>query len=326
MDAVKNNPDISVIIPCFNEKEYIKAAIESFLMQESDCGLEIIIIDGQSNDGTIDIIKSISDERVILIENPQKTTPYALNLGIKKSRGQYILIAGAHAIYPKNLIQTKYNFLEQHSEYCCCGCSLLTIPSNSSAKSKAISLALSSSFGVGSSHFRTGVDLVKEVDTVAFGMYRKEVFKKVGLFDTQLTRNQDDEFNARLKKEKFKIALLPNPIIKYFGRSKLSQLSKMMYQYGLFKPIVNKKIGSATTLRQFAPPLLILTLPISILPYFIFILSALIQSLKENRNILVAVFFTTSIVHMHFSYGFGYIVGLVKIILKKKNYFVTSSR
>ncbi|MDP7319713.1 MAG: glycosyltransferase family 2 protein [Bacteriovoracaceae bacterium] len=326
MANVKSNPQVSIIIPCYNEKNYIEAAINSFLNQNGNIDLEIIIVDGQSNDGTINIINSIKDNRVRVIDNPNKTTPFALNLGIKNALGDFILIAGAHSIYPNNLIKTQVSFLKNNSDFSCCGCNLQTIAPDNSAKSQGISHALSSSYGVGSSHFRTGVNSTKEVDTVAFGLYRKEVFDKVGLFDTQLTRNQDDEFNARLTKSKFKIALLPNPIIKYFGRKELSKLSKMMYQYGLFKPIVNKKIGSATTIRQFAPPFLVLTLPISILPYLLFLLTALVSNFKKHKRINIAFYFTVSIVTMHLSYGIGYLIGLTKVTFGKNKYAVSSSR
>ena len=92
-----------------------------------------------------------------------------------------------------------------------------------------------------------------QVDTVPFGCYRKDVFDRIGLYDTDLVRNQDDELNARLVKHGGRIYLLPNLVVDYFARDTIKKTGKMFYQYGLYKPLVNKKLGSPATLRQFFP-------------------------------------------------------------------------
>src|SRR6185369_50906 len=118
---------------------------------------------------------------------------------------------------------------------------------------------LSHPFGIGNARYRLGAKEPVEVDTVPYGCYKRSVFERIGLFDEHLIRNQDDEFNARLKKNGGKIFLIPSLKIDYFARPALAKLSKMYYQYGLFKPLVNLKIGTPSAGRQLVPPLFVLT-------------------------------------------------------------------
>jgi glycosyltransferase involved in cell wall biosynthesis len=323
-----SNPSLTVVIPCLNEENYIKDTINSFLGQDCKYDFEILIMDGGSTDNTVSIVNSFSkNEKVRLINNPNKTTPYALNLGIQNSKYNHILIAGAHAFYPSSLLKTLLNYLRDNDEFSCVGSMLKTSPADSTYKSQAISDSSSSPFAVGNSLFRIGVNSPLSVDTVAFGCYKKEVFDEVGLFDTDLTRNQDDEFNARLIKHGHKIALLPDPVIEYYARNSLKKLQKMFYQYGLFKPIVNKKLQCRVSYRQFAPPVFVFSLILSVMisfiskepvflavvcPYFIFLILAFFSNFKNNKNLIIAGFFTFSIVIIHLSYGMGFLKGVYK--------------
>ena len=99
-----------------------------------------------------------------------------------------------------------------------------------------------------------------ETDTVPFGCYKREVFEKTGPFDTDLVRNQDDEFNGRLLNLGGKIYLIPQVIINYTARDTICKMRHMYYQYGLYKPLVNKKLGAPATVRQFFPLLFLIAL------------------------------------------------------------------
>jgi hypothetical protein len=91
------------------------------------------------------------------------------------------------------------------------------------------------------------------VDTVPFGCYRRELFARLGGFDEDLIRNQDDEFNARLIQQGGKVMLLPDLTARYYARPTLRQLARMYFQYGLFKPLVARKVGRVMTIRQLVP-------------------------------------------------------------------------
>ena len=246
---------VSIIIPCRNEEAFIGKVLENIVHQDYPADLtEVFVIDGKSNDKTAEIIKGYSEKHSFIhyLENPQKIVPFALNKAIKQSSGEIIIRMDAHAVYPNNYVS---KLVEGLADYKCenVGGVWITKPGNDSVKAKAIALATSHPFGIGNAYYRLPNQKPKEVDTVPFGCYSRNVFDKIGYFDEELTRNQDDEFNARLIKNGGKIYLLPEIQIIYFAREKLRKISKMFYQYGLYKPLVNLKIGKPATLRQFAP-------------------------------------------------------------------------
>jgi hypothetical protein len=222
------------------------------------------------------------------------------------------------------------------------GAQCRTLPVNQTAVAIAIAEALGSSFGVGNSMFRIGIVEDTETDTVPFGCFRREVFEKVGSYDTELIRNQDDELNARIINSGGKIVLLAGTTFDYYARDSFAKLFKMYYQYGLYKPLVNKKLGSPATLRQFIPPLFVMGLilgailsiflPIIGIIYGVIIMLYIVAGmtigikLARKHQLLALVFampFTFFILHL--SYGIGYIHGIFKLLLKQ-SFNVTINR
>lgn len=324
---------ISIICPIYNEEHYITQCIDSILSQDYPKeNMEIIIVDGMSTDNTRSIVKNYIEKYpfIFLIDNPEKVVPYAMNRGIQASKGEIIIRLDAHAIYPKNYFSTLVKNLK-NLKADNVGAICRTLPAKNTSKCKAIAAALSTSFGMGNSHFRIGAKEVMQVDTVPFGCYRKDVFERIGLYDNELIRNQDDELNARLIKNGGKIYLIPDIIIDYFARDNIKKTAKMFYQYGLYKPLVNKKLGSPATLRQFFPLLfvigLIIGLPIcciwrQLLPIYVgviclYFLLACIFSLRSSLNIIQIIYQITTYFTIHLSYGWGYLVGVYKILFKK---------
>jgi len=322
---------VSVIVPCRNEEKYIEGLLNNILNQDYPSEfLQVLIVDGLSTDRTTEIIKCFIEKHkhIKLLENCHKTVPYGLNQGLKSATGEVIIRIDAHSIYPNNYISELVSHLFDLKADNVGGV-WETTPASQTIIASAIAVATSSAFGIGNAHYRLANNAVRQVDTVPFGCYRREVFDKIGLFDEDLTRNQDDEFNGRLINAGGRIFLIPNLKIIYFSRSTLSKMSKMFYQYGLFKPLVNKKLGSPATIRQLVPPifvLLLLSLPISLInpiiaaiffsaltAYFTLSIavsiSICIRQKKIELFILPMVFFL-----IHLSYGFGYLVGIVKFI------------
>ncbi len=329
---------ISIIIPIYNEEKYIQSCVNSVLLQDYPHDfIEILFIDGISTDNTREIIKDFAAKYkfVRLIDNPDKIVPHAINIGIKASVGDIIIRIDAHCVYPANYISTLVdNLIELNADNV--GGVILTKPANSSAIAKAISTAMSHPFGVGNAFFRIGCKKVKEVDTVPFGCFRRTLFDRIGFFDTDLVRNQDDEFNARIIKNKGKIFLIPGIEITYYARDQISKVGQMFYQYGLFKPLVNRKIGYSATIRQFIPLLFVSGLILSILigliitsellltialvlTYFLFsFCCSMTESIRQKslRNlILLPVVFLV----IHVSYGWGYMIGIFRFLILGKN-------
>ena len=321
---------LSVICPIYNEEKYIAKCIDSILAQDyPKDDLEVIFVDGMSTDRTRDIVNEyIAKYQFIrLIDNPRRIVPPAMNIGVKASRGDIIVRLDAHAIFPSNYLSHLVLYLNELDADNVGGV-CRTLPADDSIVGRGIAHVWSSRFGMGNSDFRIGVDSIKEVDTVPFGCFRRDLFERIGYFDEELIRNQDDEFNGRIIKNGGKIYLLPHLVIDYYARDKVSKVYKMFYQYGLFKPLVNKKLGSPATIRQFFPLLFVLGLifgPISFIISNIFIwiylsviclyfLLATYFSSKNSikfRDILISnwIYFV-----VHFAYGWGYINGIIKLM------------
>lgn len=324
---------LSVICPIYNEERYIRKCIESILAQDyPKNNLEVIFADGMSTDRTREIITEYTAKYpwIRIIDNPRRIVPPALNAAIAASKGDIIMRLDAHAEYPNDYFSTLVKGLEDYGADNIGGI-CITLPVNEFAKSKAIAYVLSSKFGMGNSDFRTGVSKPKETDTVPFGCWHREVFDKIGYFDNDLVRNQDDEFNGRLRKHGGKIIVLPEVKIKYYARDSIKKVWRMFYQYGLFKPLVNKKLGSPATIRQLFPPLfvigLILGLALSIIwklfiwiylsVIILYILLDVIFSFKDNAPIKESLYRLIIYPCVHIAYGMGYVSGLWRIIIHK---------
>lgn len=328
---------ISVICPIYNEEKYIGSFIKSILKQDYPKeDMEILLVDGRSKDKTREIILEFEEKNpcIHLVDNPQQTVPYAMNYGIEYAKGDIIIRLDAHAEYPSNyfsVLAQRLNELEGAENV---GGVCVTLPCNTTATAISVAECLSNKFGMGNSYFRVGAKEIMSVDTVPFGCFRKSLFKRIGQYDTDMIRNQDDELNGRIIKNGGKIYLLPDVKIKYFARDKISKVRRMFYQYGLYKPLANKKLGAPATIRQFFPLLFVLGLVFGLILSLIFpilfpfylgvivlhLLIGVIEGIKSAKKtgcagciwIMPYIF-----MNMHISYGVGYLKGIYNIAFHK---------
>ena len=328
----------SIIIPVLNEEMFIEECIDSVVSNTDDIEkMEIIIVDGGSEDNTVEIVKKISSkyQNVILLHNPKKITPISLNLGIKESSGEFIVRLDAHALYSKNYVNKCIQVLENSDENIGnVGGFIETKSTNSSIFSRAVSLCLSSIFGVGISKFRISKPTKKEfVDTVPFGCFRRSLFDEIGFFNEEEPRNEDLEFNQRILRADKKIILDPDIHSTYFSRSTLNKLFSQQFDNG--KIVTNKYRGKESfhKLRHFVPLLFftyLLSIPffslfentyfteanLYLYPGFLYLILNVSFSIfiaLRNKDILlfpslIFVFFV-----IHFSYGLGSFFGLFQI-------------
>ena len=324
---------LSVICPIYNEEKFIARCIESILEQDyPKDDLEVLLVDGMSKDRTREIASDYIAKYpyIRIVDNPKQIAPCAMNIGVKAAKGDMIIRLDAHAIFPSNYFSVLVNKL---NELCAdnVGGVCRTLPVNDSVVCQSIAAVLSSRFGMGNSYFRVGAKEVMQVDTVPFGCWRKEIFDRIGYFDEELIRNQDDEFNGRIIKNGGKIYLIPDLVIDYYARDTEKKVYKMFYQYGVFKPLVNKKLGSPATIRQFFPLCFVLGLFGGlILGFFskwilwaylgvllLYFLLATYYSLKDSKNIKRVLVQDWTYFVVHFGYGWGYMNGLYKLAFNK---------
>ncbi|MEA3314868.1 MAG: glycosyltransferase family 2 protein [Campylobacterota bacterium] len=330
-----SSKEISIIIPCLNEERYISSCLDSILNSDYNQEyMEILVVDGMSEDNTREIVKEYEKKHnyVKLIDNIKKTAPIAMNIGINNSVGEFIFIISAHAKYDKNYFSKLVeNIIELDAS--CVGPLLITDVKNKTKKSNSIKKVLSHKLGVGNASFRTGSDEIKEVDTVAFGCYKRDVFDKYGLYDERLTRNQDIELNKRIKNGGGKIYLIPNITCTYFAREDFSLLAKNNFDNGRWNILTAyyTKTLNSLSLRHFIPLLFVLSiiLPIfliivnikfifvSFLSFILHFIAILLVSIKINDKETTVFNIINSFYTLHFSYGVGSIKGIIDIIIKK---------
>lgn len=255
-------PRVTIILPCRNEERYIGSCLASILACDyPQDRLEVLVVDGMSTDRTRERVAACVAEhpRVRLLDNPRQTAPAALNAGLRAATGDIIMRMDAHVVYPASYVRQLVAGLEETGADNVGGV-IKTLPADETPVARAIAIGLSHRLGVGNSYFRVGAATRRVVNSLAFGCYRREVFDRIGLFDEELIRNQDDEFNFRLIKHGGRIVLLPEVVARYYARASLRQVARMFYQYGYFKPLVASKVGRVMTVRQLVPALFIVGL------------------------------------------------------------------
>lgn len=320
-------PKVSVIIPARNEEKFIEKCIESFLTCDYPKELiEVIVVDGMSEDRTREIVTEISrrDDRVLLVHNERKITPVALNIGVKASKGEYIFFSGAHSEMPSDYISRCIKHaIETGADNV--GGVMKTEPRVESAVGIAISKVLSSPLGVGGAKFRTGVSKPTEVDTVPFGCYKREVFDRIGYFNEKLVRNQDIEFNLRLKRAGGKIILFPDIELTYYSRSTFKELWKNNFANGFWIITGAKYADNPFSIRHLIPLVFVLTLLIGIVFWVFFsiigkllvmilcvyLFLMLIESFSKGESLSVTLLMILAFPILHISYGIGSLCAVI---------------
>ena len=318
-----DNIIVSVIIPMLNEEKYIENCINSLISQTfPKCQMEWLLIDGDSDDNTVAICKKFEkDNPIRILRNPDKKTTYALNLGIKESIGKYIVRMDAHALYDKNYIEKCVFYLENTDADNVGG---IAITEAKGFVGTAIAKMLSSTFGVGGSAFRVSNES-GYVDTVPFGAFRREVFERIGLFNNDLPRSEDNDINARIRESGGKIWLSNEIRFTYYCRDNVRDILSMGLKNGnaLFHTLkVNKE---AMSLRHFVPflfflsililPVLSLLCPvfkyIFITEWALYLLLDFYFSFIKNGKYGVVLLWLFPL--FHFVYGLGSFIGLLGI-------------
>lgn len=320
-------PSVSVVMPVRNEADFIERSLKAVLAQKYPSeSMEIIIADGLSTDATraeIEKLKSATDIPIRIVDNPERIAPSGLNRAISEAKGEIIVRVDGHCEIEPDYVANCVKYL-QAGRAEGVGGPIETL--GETLRARAIAVAMSSTFGVGGSAFRTVNDREMYVDTVAFPGYKREIFEKVGLFNEELVRNQDDEFNYRLRKSGGRILLATDIRSRYYSRSGFKSLWRQYFQYGYWKIRVMQLHPKQMSLRQFMPFAFVLTIILfSILSIFfaagrwalmgiagIYLLANLAATLKSAKRIeprgLPLVFISFPI--LHFSYGLGFAAGL----------------
>lgn len=324
---------VSVIVPCRDEGEYIEECLNYMINQDyPKDSLEILIVDGMSEDKTREIVNRYHQKYpfVKLVDNPNKTTPFAMNIGVKSAQGDIVMITGAHSYYEKQYVSKCVRYLEEYKADNVGGVRV-AVDKKNDIFTKALVQVITSWFGAGNAYYIIGSKEPREVDTVFGGCYRKEVFEKVGLFNERLTRSQDMDLNLRLKRAGGKTILVPDIKVYYYPKgSRLLEMFRSNFVNGTWAVYPLGIIKSALQLRHYIPFFFVASLLVSgILGIFfwpflylffailgIYLLTNLFFSIKisiKERNgwflFLLPIIFSVR----HFGYGLGSVYGFLTI-------------
>jgi succinoglycan biosynthesis protein ExoA len=323
------SPSVSVVMPVRNERAHIERSLRAVLEQDYPNDLlEIIVADGMSTDGTRDILQRLKaqDPRVTLVDNPKRTAPCALNLATAVSRGQVVVRVDGHCEVANDYVGKCVTHLVKDGVDGVGG-SLVTV--GETQRAKAIAAAMSSSFGVGGAAFRTAGSVTMIADTVPFPAYTRTMIEAAGPYDERFTKNQDDEYNYRIRKLGGRLLLAADVHSRYYSRATLRSLAKQYYGYGLYKPWVFWKNPRQMKLRQFIPAGFVACLvTLAVLSGFwlwarwtLLALVAVYAAASATASLCTAArtdwrylpVLPAAFAALHVCYGAGFLVGLVRI-------------
>jgi succinoglycan biosynthesis protein ExoA len=317
---------VSVIVPMRNERRYIDRCLRSLAEQDYPRDrYEVIVVDGSSNDGSLEIVESFRDKlpNLRIVENRGCNTARGLNIGLAFARGDVIARVDAHAaVAPDHLRESTAALARTHAD--AAGGPIRTLGEGPSGES--IALAVSSPFGVGNAVFRYS-EKEQWTDTVAFPAYRRDVFDRIGTF-AEIDGGEDDEFHFRLLDAGGKILLTPVIRPTYYARHTYFGLMRQYFGYGQAKVVVLSRHPKRTRLRQLIPSAFIVALVASLVLAFFggvftlplgflwggYLLASLAVAavLARRHGFRHLVRLPVAFACMHIAYGLGFLCGLLR--------------
>ena len=330
MPALSGDPFVSVILAIRNEAGFIDRTLTAILEQDFPRErMEVLIADGQSTDSTRAVIGSIaarySAPTVTILDNPGRFVSPGLNAALAAAKGEIIVRIDGHTIVEGDYVRECVDALLRTGADNVGG---RMDPVGRNAFGMAVALATSSPFGVGGARFHYSTE-EEWVDTVYLGAWPRAIFELLGGFDEEQIRNQDDEFNYRLRERGGKVLLTPRIRSRYFNRGTLQSLWMQYYQYGFWKVRVMQKHPKQMQTRQFVPALFVcgwaaLAAGAVVATPARYLLAgaatlylgasalAAVSVARKQAQTRLAPLVMLSFGVLHFAYGLGFLAGLVR--------------
>ncbi len=325
---ISHQPFVSALLVTRNEQAYIEKAMMSLIDQTYPKDkYEIVIIDGESTDDTLKIVKRLIDRYktntfdIRVINNPKHILASGWNLGIRDAKGEYVVRIDAHAEAAKDFIEKNVETMLKASDAVCVGGKLTT--KSLEGDDDTISKVLSSPFGVGNSSFRVS-DEAGYADTAVYGLYRKDIFEQVGYFNEKYVRNQDIELHARIRAAGGRFYFDPQINCVYYSRNTVKKMVRQAFGNGKWNMVLLKNQNSALRLRHLVPFAFVLFLTaatvLGFLSKYFWYLEIGVVSLhlamgifaaaKKTKNVSEILTMPFLFLLLHLSYGAGYLAGI----------------
>jgi len=256
---MSETPDVSVIVPCRNERDAIDAFCRSLAAQGlGGLGWEVIIADGKSTDGTCERLSVLQREHgfIRVVENPGLIVSTGLNTALALASADLIIRMDVHATYSSDYVRRSVEILRTTRAWNVGG------PTEAVGREwvgRAIAAVFHSPFASGGARWHS-LDYCGPTDTVPFGCWRRETLIQLGGFDETLVRNQDDELNLRILRSGGVIWQSPEIRSQYTPRGSLNALWRQYLQYGFWKVAVIRKHHLPASWRHLVPGAFVATL------------------------------------------------------------------
>lgn len=330
--AAVTHPQVTVIIPCYNEEATIGLLLKALARQTYPPEkMEILVADGMSTDNTRQEIIAFQHQHpellVHIIDNPRRNIPAGVNTAISQAQGEYIIRLDAHSEPYPDYIELCVSALEAEKGDNVGGVWEIK-PGGDGWFARSIAYAAAHPLGVGDARYRLG-GKAQAVDTVPFGSFHRDLFKRVGLFDETLLTNEDYEFNVRVRNSGGVVWFDPAIRSVYYARSDFKSLTRQYFRYGYWKGKMLRRYPHTIRWRQFLPPAFISSLAIlgllsMIAPtarwvlmielgmyLAILIVGGVLLSVKQKQPSLV-IGFPLAVATMHLSWGSALLWSLVR--------------
>ena len=255
--------DVSVLVPVRNESPWIRETVATMRAQRFDGQIEFLLIDGRSEDGTRAILDELAagDERIRVLDNPGRTTPSALNVGLRNARGEFVARMDAHAYYPHDYVGAGVARLRRGDVEWVSG---PAIPAGRGLWSRLVSLALGTWLGAGGSR-KWGGDRETQIDTGVFaGVWLRSTLERHGGWDEGWPANQDSELAARVLAGGGTIVRLPELGARYMPRDSLGDLARQYLRYGFYRAKTSRRHPHSMRRSHLFPPALIAAAALSL--------------------------------------------------------------
>jgi succinoglycan biosynthesis protein ExoA len=315
----------TVVIPAKNEERSIARCLESVLCQDH-ANLQVIVVDGRSEDQTRDIVKMYArrDPRIELVECPQASIPKSLNLALAAARGRWFVRVDAHSTIPAGYLRRAVEQLETGRWG---GVGGRKTGVGQTAAGNAIAAAMGSRFGVGGSVYHHGT-AERTVNHIPFGCYPTELVRRVGGWDERLAANEDFEFDHRLRKLGHQLLFDPSMEIDWRCQQSILGLFRQYRRYGRAKPPVLKLHPDSLTPSHLAAPALVASLALVLivgirrprlaqailLPYGFALAAASVVTARRVGSAAARFRVPAAFIAMHLGWGLGFWEGMVALL------------
>lgn len=327
-------PGVSYVMPVYNEAAYIDDAIESVLAQQYEGARELVVVLGPSTDGTTErvVARASSDDRIRIVTSEALSIPLSLNLGIRAAAHDVIVRVDAHTELPADYTAVGVATLQRTGAASVGG---LMVATGRGRVQSAIARAYNSRFGLGGGAYHGGAS-EGPAESAYLGLMRRAPLERVGFYDEGLKRGEDWELNLRLREAGHLVWLNPALRVAYWPRDTWGKLARQFTATGIWRGELVRRLGGRNSLRYFAPPALLLSSALSLVLLVLELtgvvsgLAAWLLSVVYLGPVLYGVLllmllvvrssgerladratFVGVIVVMHFSWGAGFMRGLV---------------